>query len=51
MELRFSLGGRALTGFGGDKEMVGISLEPGRDAQFGLAVAGRYVDVVDSVLQ
>ena len=43
--------GAPLAGLGGDEEAVGIALEPGRDPELGVAIAGRDVDVVDVVLE
>ena len=43
--------GAALVRLGGDEEAVGIALEPGRDPELGVAIAGRDVDVVDVVLE
>ena len=50
MQLLACLGRAACAGLGGDEEAAGVALEPRRDAQLGVAVAGSGVDVVDAVL-
>ena len=41
----------ALAGLGGQKEAIPIAAHPGTDAQFGIAIGRRRVNVVDAVRQ
>ena len=41
----------ALIAFGREEEAIGLSFQPGRDAQLGVAVTGGGVDVIDAVAQ